>query len=388
MQNRNYPPAYLRYLKARLRNLSRPSFWGTGVFLVVFGIGMWQYLSNPNVLAGKSQSEVASPTGSDSTLSTEDRAMVADIDNFPVLIKDYEQAILAATLSLPPEKSPDQNSPSLFEDVISKQSSTTNEAKSNPVLPTVNDTSAPKNNNPFVVQTENLLQMKSGYGGSHLLNAKSVTAPLEETASVTTPLNQGMALVNQSEKNQNPATISPLQTAINQAPTQNLSGYNNTASSSTNLMGTASYSNFTSTNQNLSGATNPTSMMGTSSNNNVTPVTSNIYSQPLPANNNLNTGTVYSQPIATNLPQNSYTNFNNSQTLTNGIQTTSVTPSVTSTTTTNISPYSTPSQIPNVANNSTPSVYGNYGVQQSQISLPRPTPGPYGGVQINGYRYP
>ncbi|MBD2163974.1 hypothetical protein H6G04_06095 [Calothrix membranacea FACHB-236] len=390
MQKRNYPPAYLRYLKARLRNLSRPSFWGTAIFLAVFGIGMWQYLSNPDVFARKSQPEVASPKVADSSFTAEDRAVVADIDNFPVLIKDYEQAILAATLTNPPEKSSAQNSPGLFEDVINKQPSTANESKSNLGLPIVNDTSAPQANNPFVVQTENLLQMKSGYGGSHLLGAKSLTTPLEQTANATTPLNQGVELANQSNKIQNPATISPLQTAINQSPTQNLSGYNNTASSSTNIMGTASYSNFTSTNQNLSGAANPTNIMGTASYDNatITPATSNIPSQPLPVNTNLSTGTVYSQPTVTNLPQNSYSNFNNSQTLPNGIQTTSVTSSVTSAVTTNIAPYSTPSQIPNVVNNSTPSVYGNYGVQQSRMSLPRPTPGPYGGVQINGYTYP
>ncbi|MBD2340232.1 hypothetical protein H6G64_25015 [Calothrix sp. FACHB-156] len=361
MQKRNYPPPYLRYLKARLRNLSRPSFWGTAIFLAVFGIGMWQYLSNPDVFARNSQPEVASPKLADSSLSSEDRALVADIDNFPVLIKDYEQAILAATLTNPPEKSPAQNSPSIFEDVINKQPSTANEPKSNLGLPIVNDPAAPKANNPFVVQTENLLQMKSGYGGSHMLGAKSLTTPLEQTASATTPLNQGMELANQSNKIQNPATVSSLQTAINQSPTQNLSG----AANPTNIMGTASYNNAT-----------------------ITPATSNIPSQPLPANTNLSTGTVYSQPTVTNLPQNSYSNFNNSQTLPNGIQTTSVTPSVTSAATTNIAPYSTPSQIPNVVNNSTPSVYGNYGVQQSRMSLPRPTPGPYGGVQINGYTYP
>ncbi|MDZ7962393.1 MAG: hypothetical protein RMY34_31770 [Aulosira sp. DedQUE10] len=395
MQNRHYPPAYLRYLKARLRNIKQPSFWGTAIFLFVFGLGMWQYLSNPNVFARKSEPEVASPKVADSSLSSEDQAVVADIDNFPVLIKDYEQASLAAALSIPPEKSPRENSQSLFEDVISKQSSANNDAKANPGLGIVNGTPASRENNPFVVQTDNLLQMKSGYG-SHLLGAKSLTSPLEQTASLTNPWNQGMGLVNQTDKIQNPVSISPLQAAINQSPNQNLSGYNNTTSSPTSIMGTASYSNLTSTNQNLSGASNPTSIIGTGSNGNatLTPASNGIPSQTLPANTSLSTGTGYTQPTTTNLPQNPYTNFNNSQTLPNVVQAIPVTPSVTSAATTNISPYSTPNQLPSVVNTSTPSVYGSYGVQQStqlpqsRMSLPRPTPGPYGGVEINGYRYP
>jgi hypothetical protein len=383
MQNRHYPPAYLRYLKARLLNLRRPSFWGTAIFLAVFSLGIWQYLSNPDVFTRKSEPEA------DSSLSAEDRAVVADIDNFPVLIKDYEQAILTAVLSMPSEKSPAQNNQSLFEDVISKQQSAANDAKANLGLGIVNGTPASReNNNSFVVQTENLLQMKSGDGDSHLLGSKSLTAPSEQTA-----LNQGVGLANQADKIQNPVAISPLQTTINQSPNQNISGYNNTISSPTNIMGTASYSNVTSTNQNLSGASNPTSIMGAGSSHNatLTPASNGIPSQTLPANTSLSTGAGYTQPSTTNLPQNSDTNLTKSQTLPNGLQTTPVTSSVTPTATTNPSPYSTPNQVPSVVNNSnnlTPSVYGNYGVQQSRMPLPRPTPGPYGGVQINGYTYP
>ncbi|OUL26442.1 hypothetical protein [Nostoc sp. 106C] len=391
MSNRDYPPAYLRYLKARLRNLGQPSFWVTAIFLSVLGLGMWEYLSNPDMFTQKQNQEVAAPKVAESSLSTEDRAAVADIDNLPVLIKDFEQANLAATLSLPEENSKAKNSQSLFDDVINQQPAATNVAKSNPSLGIVNGIAAPKQNNPFVVQADNLL--RSGYSNSPLLGAKSLTTSSEETEGATS-FNQEMELANQNNKSQNSVVNSPLQGAINQSQNQNLSSLNSLTSSPTNIMGTNSYSKVTSTSQNLSGFNNPTFSPTSSTAATSTPPSNGLPSQTLPANPSLNTGPGYTQPTTTNLTQNPYTNFNNSQVLPNGVQATSVTSPVTSAATTNISPYSTPTQIQGVVNPSTPTVYGNYGVQQptqlpqSRNSLPRPTPGAYGGVQINGYTYP
>jgi hypothetical protein len=399
MPHRHYPPAYLRYLKARLWNLGRPSFWVTAIVLSVVGLVTWEFMSNPDVFTRKQNQETASPKVAESSLSAEDRAAVADIDNLPILIKDFEQATLAAALSIPEENSKANNSQSLFDEVISQQASATNVAKSNPGLGIVNPAPTLKQNNPFIVQADNLLQMRSGYSNNPLLAAKSLTASSKEMVTATTPFNQEIGLANQTTINQNPFTTSPLQSAINQSPNQNIFGFNSTTSSPTNIMGTASSKEATSVNQNLSGfnspISSPSNIMGTASYNGATtPPTNGLPSETLPPNTNLNTGTSYTQPTATNLPQNSYTNFNNSQLLPNGIPATSVTPPITSAATTNISPYSTPTSIPGVVNPATPSVYGNYGVQQptqlpqSKISLPRPTPGPYGGVQINGYTYP
>ncbi|OUL28611.1 hypothetical protein BV372_24765 [Nostoc sp. T09] len=392
MSNRDYPPAYLRYLKARLRNLGRPSFWVTAIFLSVLGLGMWEYLSNPDMFTQKQNQEVAAPKVAESSLSTEDRAAVADIDNLPVLIKDFEQANLAATLSIPEENSKAKNSQSLFDDVINQQPAATNIAKSNPSLGIINGIPTPKQNNPFVVQADNLL--RSGYSNSPLLGAKSLTTSPEEIGSATKSFNQEMGLANQNNKSQNSVVNSSLQGAINQSQNQNLSSLNSLTASPTNIMGTNSYSGVTSTSQNLFGFNSQTSSLTSSTGATSTPPSNGLPSQTLPANTSLNTGAGYAQPATTNFTQNPYTNFNNSQLLPNGVQATSVTPSVTSAATTNISPYSTPTQIQGVVNPSTPTVYGNYGVQQptqlpqSRNSLPRPTPGPYGGVQINGYTYP
>ncbi|BAY09836.1 hypothetical protein [Calothrix sp. NIES-2098] len=412
MSNRNYPPAYLRYLKARLRNLGRPSFWVTAILFSVLGLGMWEYLSNPDLFTQKQNQETAAPKVAESSLSAEDRAAVADIDNLPVLIKDFEQATLMTGLNNPEENSKAKNSQSLFDDVINQQSSVTDVAKSNPSLGIVNSVPTLKEKNPFVVQADNLL--RSGYSNSPYLGVKSLTTSTGETDSATTSFNQKMGLANQNNKTQNSVLSSPLQTAIEKSQNQNSSSLNSPNSNPTNIMGTSSYTGVTSPNQSISNLnssnSNPTNIMGTSSYTGVTSPNQNISNLNSPTSNptnitgtssytgvtstppSVNTGTGYTQPT-TNLNQSSYTNFNNSQPVSNGVQATSVTPPVNSAIG-NIFPYSTPSQTQGAVNPSTPTVYGNYGVQQptqlpqSRISLPRPTPGPYGGVQINGYTYP
>ena len=389
MSNRHYPPAYLRYLKARLWNLGRPSFWVTAILLSALGLVTWELLSDPDVFTQNQNQEATSHKVAESSLSTEDRAAIADIDNLPVLTQDLEQAHLAATLSIPEENSNAKNKQSLFDDVISQQPSATNIAKSNPSLG-VNSTSTLKDNNPFVEKADNLL--RSVYGDSPSLGTKSLTNSSEEIETATSPFNSVMGLTNQTKKAQNSVNISPSEATINQSYNQDFSNFNSQNYSTTNIRGTSSDTGVTSINQNSS---NPTNIMGTASYNGATiPSTNSLPTQTLAPNTNLNTGTTYTQPTATNLTQNSYPNFNNSQPLPNEIPATTVTPPVTPAVSNNISPSSAPTSIPSVVNPPTPAVYGNYGVQQptqlpqSRISLPRPTPGPYGGVQINGYTYP
>jgi hypothetical protein len=321
----------------------------------VLGLITWELLSDPDVFTQQQNQAANSPKVAESSLSTEDRAAIADIDNLPVLTQDLEQANLAATLSIPEDNSHSKNNQSLFDDVISQKPSTTNVAKSNPSAGIVNSTSTFNDSNPFVVQADNLL--RSGYSHSPLLAAQSLTNSSAEIVTTTPPINSNIELANQTNKTQNAVNISPLEVAINQSPNQNISDVNSSVPVPTNIMGAASYN----------GATIPS--------------TNSLPTQTLAPNNNLNTVTSYTQSTATNI---------NSQPLPNAIPTIPVTAPVASAISNNISPYSAPTSIPGVVNPSTPAVYGNYGTQQpqSRISLPRPTPGPYGGVQINGYTYP
>ncbi|MCC5631414.1 hypothetical protein LC613_27040 [Nostoc sphaeroides CHAB 2801] len=380
MPNRHYPPAYLRYLKARLWNLGRPGFWGTAIFLSVVGLVTWEYWSNPNIFVYKQKNQVASEKPADSSLSEENRAIAADIDNLPVLFNDFDQAI-SVTPNNPKENTETKNSQNSLEDVIKKQNSA-NDTKLNPGLGVNADTS-PSVKNPFVVQTENLLRTGTVDNNNQFLGLKTLTTTSEPTAGETSS-SLGIGLTNQTNKNQNSVSISPLQAALNQSTNQKFSSFNGTATQ-TNTLSQASEpgttlmppinslpsqnslpsaglntgTGYTSTGTNLQ--QNPYNNLNNGNNGQVVP------------SNGLNTGTGYTS-TGTNLPQSPYNNLNNGQVVPNVAP---VTPPVTPAAPYNIAPYS--SQIPSqgVVTPTNPAGYGNYGLQQP-MQPPQSNFGNYG----------
>lgn len=365
MPNRHYPPAYLRYLKARLWNLGRPSFWVTAIFLFVVGLVIREYWLNPDFLTQKQNNEVTTQNSDNSSLSSEDQAIAADIDHLPVLLKDSEQANLAVVGIPSKANSQDKSSKSLFPNVNSKQKSSANDARSNPGLGLLNGVAAPKEQNPFILQADNLLQIGTRYGAEQLSAVQSATAPVEQTGTTAIFSSQQTGLPTQTENSQNAIAISPLQAAINQSTNQQLPSFNKGSDSQTNIMSNVTYGGTTLTPPTNS-LPNPTSLNG----------------------NQFNPATSYNQPTVTNLPQNSYNNFNNNQ------ASPSVAPPVNTATQNNVSPYSlqTPNQSAVMPVN--PSEYNNSTLQQPtqipqpNVSRPRPNAGLYGGVEINGYKYP
>ncbi|MCC5626531.1 hypothetical protein, partial [Nostoc sp. CHAB 5715] len=235
MPNRHYPPAYLRYLKARLWNLGRPGFWGTAIFLSVVGLVTWEYWSNPDIFVYKQKSQVASQEPADSSLSEENRAIAADIDNLPVLFNDFDQAI-PVTPNNPKENTEAKNSKNFLEDVINKQKSA-NDTKLNPRLSVNADTSLGVKN-PFVVQTENLLRAGTVDNNNQFLGLKPLTTASEPTQGETSS-SLGIGFTNQTNKNQNSVSTSPLQAALKQSTNQQYSSFNETATQ-TNALGRVS----------------------------------------------------------------------------------------------------------------------------------------------------
>ncbi|MFN6461567.1 MAG: hypothetical protein RMZ41_006920 [Nostoc sp. DedVER02] len=381
MSHRDYPPAYLRYLKARLLNLGRPSFWVTAIFLSVLGLVTWEYWSNPDIFVYKQKKQVASQKPADSSLSEENRAIAADIDNLPVLFNDFEQASLSLTANTPNEKAKDTENQSFLEDVVNKQKST-NDAKLNPALGVSGDTSSTVKN-PFVVQTENLLRTGGGDNNNQFLGFKTLNAPSESTGEEQTSSSLGIGFTNQTNKNQNSVSINPLQAALNQSTNQKLSSFNGSATVP-NALGQVSDSKTTLippinslTSQNslpVTGLTPGTGYNTSTGTNLQQNPSNNLNNGQLLPNSGLNTSTGYTSP-GTNLPQNPYNNnpynnLNNGQVLPNVAP---VAPPVTSTAPTNISPYS--SQIPNQG--VIAPINGNYGLQQP-MQPPQSNYGSYG----------
>ncbi len=287
----------------------------------MIGLVTWEYWSNPDFFTRKQNNQVFSQKPADSSLSAEERAIAADIDNLPVLFNDFEQATVSVTASTPKENTEIKKSKSLLEDAINKQKSADADAKLNPSLDIVNSTVPQNVTNPFVVQAENLLRAGTSDSNSQFLGLKSSTAAAsEQTRAVQTSSSLGIGLTNQTNKEQNPVFISPLQAALNQSTNQKLSSFNAITPTQTNALGQVSNG----------GAT---LMLPTNSlpNQNSLPSTG------------LSAGTGYT-PTGTNLPQNIYSNLNGGQVLPNVAPATPVTPSVTSAPPTNIAPYS--NQIP------------------------------------------
>ncbi|MEH1778981.1 MAG: hypothetical protein V7K67_35030 [Nostoc sp.] len=360
MPNRDYPPAYLRYLRARLWNLGRPGFWGTAIFLSIIGLVTWEYWSNPDIFVYKQKNEVTSQKPVDSSLSEENRAIAADIDNLPVLFNDFEQASLSLTADTPKEKAKDNKGKGFLEDVIKKQNSAS-DTKLNPALGVNGDTS-PAVQNPFVLQTENLLRTGTVDGGNQFLGLKTLNAASEPTGGEQTSSSLDIGSTNQTNKNQNSLSISPLQAALSQSTNQKLSSFNGITPTQTNALGRVSDPATTLMppinslpNQNslpTTGLTPGTVYTSTGTNLPQNPY-SNLNNGQLMPNNGLTTGT--------NLPQSPYSNLNNGQLVPNVAP---VTPPVTSIAPSNIAPYSSQSQSQSVVTPTSPLGYSNYGLQQ------------------------
>ncbi|AFZ35324.1 hypothetical protein Sta7437_1766 [Stanieria cyanosphaera PCC 7437] len=92
-------PASLRYLKARLIPFSRPIFWGSLSIVFIFGLVIYQYWQNPELLNTTSTTDDSQTR---SQLSSEDLAVGADLDNVDLLLQELEsQATIPLNLSSP-----------------------------------------------------------------------------------------------------------------------------------------------------------------------------------------------------------------------------------------------------------------------------------------------
>ncbi|MDZ8263192.1 hypothetical protein [Nostoc sp. ChiQUE01b] len=369
MPNRHYPPAYLRYLKARLWNLGRPGFWGTAIFLSVVGLATWEYWSNPDIFVYKQKKPVVLQKSADSSLSEENKAIAADIDNLPVLFNDFEQATPSLTANAPEEKTEAKKSKGLLDDVINKQKSANN-TKLNPGLGVNGDTS-PALKNPFVVQTDNLLRTGTVDSSNQFLGLKTLNAASEPTGADQTSSSLGVGFTNQTNKNQNSLSINPLQAALNQSTNQKLSDFNGTTATQTNASGQV-FAPGTTLMPPINSLTSQNSLpnTGLTAGTGNTSTGTNLPQNTYPQNpyTNLNNGQVAPNnglTTGTNLPQNPYNNLNNGQVVPN------VAPS-------NTVPYSSQSPSQSVVTPTNPVVYGNYGLQQPIMQPPQSNYGNYG----------
>ncbi|MBE9006087.1 hypothetical protein IQ259_13755 [Fortiea sp. LEGE XX443] len=379
MSNRHYPPAYLRYFKARLWNLGKPAFWGTAIFLSVLGLVIREYWSNPNAFTQKQNNEITTQKTNDSSLTQEDKAIAADIDNLPVLYNEVEQATSPIIVSSPTNNSKPNKGKDFLQDLINKQKSA-KDTKLNPSFGISSGTSVEKN--PFVTQTENLLQFGTQNSSSQLFTSSSQPKNIVENSYAV-----GIGVNKTPNNPYNSISSSPtiLPPSTNQTP----SSINGVTSAPSNTFGQTLYNEVP---QNLSNTNNN---LGTNLYNQI-PQSLPTNNQPFTPSTSLNGGTGYIQPTVPNLPTNSYNRINTVPLLPTQIPSTTTTQPITSTAPTNTTPNAGQNPYSNLVTPSTPASYQNnryfrglpIQIPQSNFSTTPQIPGQStGGVPANGYGY-
>ena len=215
----------LRYLKARLSIFTRPAFLVAAVFLSVVGFVVKEYWTNPDFfelsqIQDSLSSTSSQSSNSQSSLSDEDRAIAADIDNLSVLDYDKEQA------NIPPipttsindnSKIQKQNEAQLNKilDLTKKNQKEQRIPANTGQLKTPNTPSASQKN-PFLKQADDLLKFNVDMGNSN--GSTNNLSPFSSNSQTSTG-SFNLGINNNSFANPNQTTNSPsaLQKAITES---------------------------------------------------------------------------------------------------------------------------------------------------------------------------
>ncbi|MBF2067518.1 MAG: hypothetical protein IGS39_24340 [Calothrix sp. C42_A2020_038] len=308
MSNHRLSSPYFRYLKARLWNFARPGFWGTAIFLSVVGLTIREFWMRPDLLTSRQSKSTAIQPKPNSTLSAEDRAIVADIDTLPILRYDSEQGVQSTldkdtdinTLdTAEPIAKPKKVNQNLLDEAIKNQKSSSNTGLDSKSI------AAPsiKYDNPFLTQAQNLLQFgntsrNNSFVGLNTFNASNQSNQTNQVNS----LGLRVESTNSYDSTQTLVGANSLQVALNtssrnqtnQLPNQTSFNSQNLYNQSSNFINS---NNFNSTNNLPQGLTQSFG----------TPV--NISTQTL---NNSVSPTQFTQPTiaTTTQPQIYYGNLN------------------------------------------------------------------------------
>jgi hypothetical protein len=359
----NHHPAYLRYLKARLKPFKRPAFWASASGLLLVLLFTWEYWKNPesfSMLGGASVTGSNTPEVKPTLPAEELAAITTDIDNSSVFLEEFNRT-KALPLTTTSNQNPQTSNPEgLFAQTLPQPEVTDSNPASNSQNLTLNPQQTANTNNPFAKSAQGFLNPSSVSESVLFTNRNPANQPSSSSTTGTTadsPLG-----LNTS---QGTVSVSPLQSALDRVAVTNALRATNETQTPTNIQRQASPT-ATYQGQTTYPATSATTVPGTTS---------------------------YS--VAPTTPPNSFTYLVPPQPITNvpgAIPTTPVVP----TTTGSYGQYSTqpPSQVNGVTNPGFNSTLTNPGSQSSQLNqptftTPNPVPGQYiGGGQINTFSNP
>ena len=318
MSRFRYRSPRLRYLRARLSIFTRPSFLAALFFLSCLGFVVKEYWTNPDFLKFAQNQEAPSQTSSssNSSLSDEDRAIAADIDNLSVLDFDKQQANIPINTNINDGKKIKQQNEAQLNKILdlAQKNQKANEIKPNTTQSQTTNTPSTPQQNPFLNQAKDLLKFKFDTA-----NINGNVDSLSPFSTAQTPQNSFNLGVNKSQS-ANPE--SALQKAINDSNKNNQIPEKSAENNSTDKKTFGQLpqddqkapSSDSSTNQNLRQSQTDslvnTNLFNQPLNNQSQNPYGNFNNNQFPANN-------YTQPGLNNQSQNPYGNFNNNQFPTN-----------------------------------------------------------------------
>ncbi len=314
MSRFRYRSPRLRYLRARLSIFTRPSFLAALVFLSCLGFVVKEYWTNPDFLKFAQNQEAPSQTSSssDSSLSDEDRAIAADIDNLSVLDFDKQQANIPITTNINDGKKIKQQNETQLTKILdlAEKNQKANKIKPNTTKSQTTNTPSTSQQNPFLKQAKDLLNFKFDTGNING-NVNSLSPFSTDLQTSQNSFNLGI------NKSQSVNPESALQKSINDSNNkqiqENLAENSSTDKNTFGQLlqnGQKAPSSNSSNNQNLRQSQTDslvnTNLFNQPLNNQSQNPYGNFNNNQLPANN-------YTQPGLNNQPQNPYGNFNNNQ---------------------------------------------------------------------------
>lgn len=189
MTSRKQTPAYFRIIKARLRLVARPEFWGAATSLLVLALFAWQYFTHPDWLntawddseTGNEQAINSNNSSADTTLSQEDvRSIGADIDSLPVIMAEVTPLNVPPSAIAPNATAKSSKQEGLFEaynrqKASSNTDSTTNIPSSAPVTLVPKPSNKQNTNNTFAASAQEILNNGPFGSGDRFMPIQPVT---------------------------------------------------------------------------------------------------------------------------------------------------------------------------------------------------------------------
>ncbi len=219
-------PASLRYFRAQLRTLARPSVLASGIVLCLVVVGIWEYWTHPEWLsAAGNNPQISNDRVADSDNTGTDNILfgpnippsIADIENSQVLKKELNTPIIPPVDTPFLQNSDNSQSQGLYDRLTHQQSPTGTQTNHSGVSETSTDKTYAST--PIAPSIPNLLPNSSTSGSFLGVPISQPSFPSTTTASPSSVT--GSNLFNPININPSIAPVSPLQTALSQISPNN-----------------------------------------------------------------------------------------------------------------------------------------------------------------------